>query len=72
MTTQIRIYKGRFPNQKPTEAQVALMRKMGILEEIIKNCDRYSAFLFIKEYTQRHYNSVFEHKFGATGRYLRW
>ena len=55
--TEVRIYRGLYANEKPTQKQVELLRQQGVMEEIIRNCDRFSAFLIIKKNMQRFYST---------------
>ena len=60
MTTQAQIYKGRFPDQKPTESQLALLRKMNVREDVIQRLTRQEAYELIRGIMARYYNDRFE------------
>ncbi len=54
--TQVQ-YKGRYGSQRPTQEQLALLRRMHIREDVIRNLTRAQAFELInaelREYTRR-------------------
>ena len=54
---KLKIYPGKFPNEKPTSRQKELLQKMGIRTEVISNCDRLLASLLIAEGVHRYYDS---------------
>ena len=65
---KLKIYPGRFPNEKPTSRQKELLQKMGIRTEIILNCDRLLASLLIAEGVHRFYDQ----KLRRMNRKLKW
>lgn len=60
MTEQTQIYKGRYPDQKPTQEQLTLLRRMGVKEDVIRNLSREEAYLLIKTILQRYYETRFQ------------
>ena len=65
MTTQAQIYKGRFPDQKPTESQLALLRKMNVREDVIRNLSRQEAFELIKKLMTKYYEEQTRRRFNG-------
>ena len=52
--TRLRIYKGFYGDERPTKRQLDIMRKLGIKQEIVDNCDRFTAFILIKKNVERY------------------
>lgn len=65
MTEQAQIYKGRFPDQKPTESQFAMLRKMNVKESVIRTLTRESAFRLIREIWTRYYEEKVQRRFNG-------
>jgi hypothetical protein len=71
MMTQT-LYRGRYPDQKPTQEQLELLKRMGVKAEIIQSLTRQEAFEFIKAIYQRYYDLKFKQKVRSQEAYLRW
>ena len=65
MTEQTQIYKGRYPDQKPTQEQLTLLRRMGIKEEVIGALNREHAFLLIRQITIKYYEEQSRRRFNG-------
>lgn len=58
------VFKGKYANSRPTEAQIALLQKMGVRESVIQTLTRQSAYelihsnviRFYEEQTRRRFN----------------
>ena len=61
MITQT-LYKGRYGNERPSEAQIALLQKMAVKEDVIRNLSRKEAFELIRAIMIRFYEYKFEKK----------
>ena len=73
MTEQTQIYKGKFPDQRPTQEQLELLRRMGVKESVIQSLTRQQAFKLIRAIMVRFYTDRFEkqHK-PKIGVYIQW
>ena len=65
MTTQTQIYKGKFGAEKPTESQLALLRKMNVREDVIRNLSRQEAFELIKKLMTKYYEEQTRRRFNG-------
>ena len=73
MTTQTQIYKGKFGAEKPTESQVAVLRKMNVREDVIQRLTRQEAYELIRAIMVRYYNDRFEkHHRPSLEIHVRW
>ena len=54
------LYKGKYANERPTESQLELLRKMNVREDVIRNLSREEAYLLIKTILQRYYEAKFQ------------
>ena len=72
MMTQT-LYRGRYPDQKPTQEQLELLKRMGVKAEIIQSLTRQEAYELIREILQRYYEAKFQarHK-PKIGVYIQW
>ena len=59
MMTQT-LYRGRYPDQKPTQEQLELLKRMGVRAEIIQSLTRQEAYELIREIWTRYYQTKFE------------
>lgn len=69
--TQV-LYRGKYANERPSEAQLSLLRRMGVKEEIIRSLDRKGAFELIKAIMVRYYDLKFKQKVRSQEAYLKW
>ena len=73
MTTQTQIYKGKFGAEKPTESQVAVLRKMNVREDVIQRLTRQEAYELIRGIMVRYYSDWFEkHHRPSLEIHVRW
>ena len=49
------LYKGKFGDQRPTQEQLSLLRRMGVKEEIIRSLDRKRAYELIRLIMAKYY-----------------
>ena len=54
MQTQV-LYRGKYANERPSEAQLSLLRRMGVKEEIIRSLDRKRAYELIRLIMAKYY-----------------
>ncbi len=67
------LYKGRHADSKPTEAQLMLLRRLGIKEEVIGALNREHAFLLIRQITIKYYETKFQARHKPKFEvYVRW
>lgn len=59
------LYKGRHADSKPTEAQLMLLRRLGIKEEVIGALNREHAFLLIRQITIKYYEEQSRRRFNG-------
>lgn len=65
------LYKGKYPNQKPSQMQIALLRKLGVREEVLEQLDRAAAFVLIHRLVAKFYEAKASAILGKKG-YVRW
>ena len=70
MITQT-LYKGRYADSKPTEAQLMLLKKLGIRKEIIEVLDRQTAFELIRKVLAQYYGAKAERYLQGRG-VIKW
>ena len=67
------LYKGRYGDERPSVAQLELLKKLGIRKEIIEVLDRQTAFELIrkciKQYSEAKFQARHKPKFEV---YVRW
>ena len=66
------LYKGKFGDQRPTQEQLTLLRRMAIREDVIRNLSREEAYLLIKTILQRYYEARFERQRKPFEVYIKW
>ena len=67
------LYKGRYADSKPTEAQLMLLKKLGIRKEIIEVLDRQTAFELIRKCITQYYEAKFQARHKPKFEvYVRW
>lgn len=67
------LYKGRYGDERPSVAQLELLKKLGIRKEIIEVLDRQTAFELIRKCTTRYYESRFQARHKPKFEvYVRW
>ena len=71
MTEQAQIYKGRYADSKPTEAQLMLLKKLGIRKEIIEVLDRQTAFELIRKVLAQYSGATAERYLQGRG-VIKW
>ena len=71
MMTQ-QIYRGKYADSKPTEAQLMLLKKLGIRKGIIEVLDRQTAFELIHKCITQYYESKFEKQRKPKWGVLKW
>jgi hypothetical protein len=59
------LYKGKFGDQKPTESQLELLKKMGVKNEIVQSLDRVAAFELIKKLMTKYYEEQTRRRFNG-------
>ena len=59
------LYKGKHADSRPTEAQLMLLRRMGIKEEVIGALNREHAFLLIRQIMIKYYEEQSRHRFNG-------
>ena len=59
------LYKGKFADQKPTESQLELLKKMGVKNEIVQSLDRVAAFELIKKLMTKYYEEQTRRRFNG-------
>ena len=59
------LYKGRHGDLKPTEAQLMLLKKLGIRKEIIEVLDRQTAFELIRKCITQYYEEKVQRRFNG-------
>ena len=65
------LYKGRYADSKPTEAQLELLKKMNVRENVIQSLTREQAFKLIRAITIRYYTDKFQKQRKTQG-VLKW
>lgn len=65
MTEQTQIYKGKFPDQKPTQEQLELLKRMGVKEDVIQSLTRQQAFLLIRQIWRKYYEEQARKRFNG-------
>lgn len=71
MMTQT-LYKGRYPDQRPTQEQLELLRRMGVKEAIIQSLTRAEAYMLIRTIWTRYYQIKFEKQRKPFEVYIKW
>ena len=54
------LYKGRYGDERPSVAQLELLKRMGVRAEIIQSLTRQEAYELIREIWTRYYQTKFE------------
>ena len=66
MTSETQIlYRGKYANERPTESQLSLLRRMGVKEEIIGSLDREGAFKLIQALMAKYYEEQTRRRFNG-------
>ena len=65
------LYKGRYGDERPSVAQLELLKKLGIRKEIIEVLDRQTAFELIRKVLAQYYGAKAERYLHGRG-VLKW
>ena len=71
MTEQTQIYKGRYGDERPSEAQLELLRKMNVRSEVIASLNRQEAFALIRKVLAQYYGAKAERYLQGRG-VIKW
>lgn len=67
------LYKGRYGDERPSVAQLELLKKLGIRKEIIEVLDRQTAFELIRKCITQYYEAKFQARHKPKFEvYVRW
>ena len=73
MTEQTQIlYRGKYGDKQPTEAQIALLQKMAVKKSVIQSLTRQQAFELIRAIMVRFYTDRFEKQRKPKWGVLKW
>ena len=59
------LYKGRYGDERPSVAQLELLKKLGIRKEIIEVLDRQAAFELIHKCITQYYEEKVQRRFNG-------
>ena len=66
MTSETQIlYRGKFGDQRPTQEQLTLLRRMGVKEQIIDALNREQAFQLIRQIMVKYYEEQTRKRFNG-------